>query len=110
MTTTPDSILKTAATTITQRGQQRDTGAGKERTMAATVAAFNAIEGVHLTERQGWAFMKLLKAARAAATAKNGQFNDDDYIDGAAYTALEAESAAQTAAMFERLDNTTGGL
>lgn len=89
----PETILHTAAQTIAQRGQERDTGDGKERTMSAAVAAFNALEGTALTERQGWAFMKILKAARAAATARNGRYNADDYVDGAAYTALEAEAA-----------------
>lgn len=91
----PETILRNAAYTIAQRGQERDTGGGKERTMAAAVAAFNALEGTTLTERQGWAFMKVLKAARAAATARNGRYNADDYIDGAAYTALEAEAAVK---------------
>ena len=42
-----------------------------------------------LTETQGWLFMALLKMSRA----KGGEFNSDDYIDGAAYFALAGESA-----------------
>jgi hypothetical protein len=61
--------------------------------MAATVAAFNAIEGTSLTERQGWAFMQTLKLVRAANTSRNGRYNPDDYQDGAAYAALGAEAA-----------------
>ena len=61
--------------------------------MAACVAAFNALEGQALTERQGWAFMQVLKLARAGASARNGRLNIDDYIDGAAYAALAAEAA-----------------
>ena len=92
---TPSDLLREAAQTIEQRGQERDNnGAGGERSMAATVAAFNAIEGTQLTERQGWAFMQVLKMVRAKATANNGRFNLDDYIDGAAYAALGAECAA----------------
>ena len=92
-----DSFLRTAAATILDRGVQRDTsaeGAQQERSMAATVAAFNALEGTSLTERQGWAFMQVLKLARSAASARNGQFNADDFVDGAAYAALAGESAA----------------
>lgn len=91
-----DSFLRTAAATILDRGVQRDTsaeGAQQERSMVATVAAFNALEGTSLTERQGWAFMQVLKLARSAASARNGQFNADDFVDGAAYAALAGESA-----------------
>src|SRR5450830_1053539 len=91
-----DSFLRTAAATIQDRGVHRDTsaeGAQQERSMAATMAAFNALEGTSLTERQGWAFMQVLKLARSAASARNGQFNRDDLVDGAAYAALAGESA-----------------
>lgn len=93
----PVRMLHSAAATILQRGQERDTspdGQAQERSMAATVAAFNAIEGTALTERQGWAFMQVLKLTRAANTARNGRYNPDDYLDGAAYAALGAEAAA----------------
>lgn len=93
----PVRMLQSAATTILQRGQERDTsqdGQAQERSMAATVAAFNAIEGTALSERQGWAFMQTLKLVRAANTARNGRYNPDDYLDGAAYAALGAEAAA----------------
>ena len=94
---TPQALLQQAAQTIAARGAERDTagaGAQQERSMAATVAAFNAIEGTQLTERQGWAFMQTLKLVRASATARNGRYNADDYLDGAAYAALGAECAA----------------
>ena len=87
-------ILQEAGRTITQRGAQRDSGQGQERSMAATVAAFNAIEGLRLTERQGWAFMQILKMVRGASTARNGLYNADDALDGAAYAALGGEAAA----------------
>ena len=87
-------ILQEAGRTITQRGAQRDSGQGQERSMAATVAAFNAIEGLQLTERQGWAFMQILKMVRGASTARNGLYNADDALDGAAYAALGGEAAA----------------
>lgn len=91
-------VLRIAAETILSRGTQRDTGGStaavpQERSMAATVAAFNAIEGTDLTPRQGWAFMQTLKLTRAATSARNGIFNADDYVDGAAYAALGHEAA-----------------
>ena len=92
--TNPGDLLRMAADTIDQRGQERD--GGQERSMAATVAAFNAIEGTSLTERQGWVFMQTLKLVRAASTARNGRYNHDDYVDGAAYAALGAECASKT--------------
>lgn len=97
----PVTLLSDAAHTILQRGVERDTGGAsqpQERSMAATVAAFNAIEGTNLDERQGWAFMQTLKLVRAANTARNGRFNPDDYQDGAAYAALGAEAASKSKA------------
>jgi hypothetical protein len=101
----PVTLLSDAAHIILQRGVERDTGGAgqpQERSMAATVAAFNAIEGTTLTERQGWAFMQTLKLVRAANTARNGRYNPDDYQDGAAYAALGAEAAANANANIQQ--------
>lgn len=89
-----DEILNKAAGHIADRAASRDTPEG-ERSMARTVAAFNALFGTSLTEVQGWLFMALLKAARASA----GGHNPDDYEDGAAYFALAGECAGRTAAI-----------
>lgn len=102
--TMPQQVLRQAAEVITQRGAQRDTATGmaaapQERSMAATVAAFNAIHKTTLTETQGWAFMQTLKMVRAATSARNGLFNTDDYTDGAAYAALAHEAAESEAAV-----------
>ena len=91
-TSPAQQLLLDASQVIGQRGQERDSG--QERSMAAAVEAFNAIEGTALSERQGWAFMQTLKLVRAASTARNGRYNPDDYLDGAAYAALGAEAAA----------------
>lgn len=97
---TAHDVLTAAASAIDDRGRQRDSSAAKQgRSMASTVAAFNAIEGTTLTERQGWAFMQVVKMARAAATDRNGGFNPDDALDGAAYAALGGEAAAAAADM-----------
>lgn len=85
----PD-ILKAAAGHMEDRAASRDVGA--ERSMARTVAAFNALTGHELTERDGWMFMVALKAARACTTPAGLR---DDYEDGAAYFALAGECSAR---------------
>lgn len=87
-------ILHTAEICIGDRAASRDQPDG-ERSMARTVAAFNALTGHQLTERDGWLFMVTLKAARAATIG--GRHNADDYVDGAAYMALAGESAEREA-------------
>lgn len=81
-------ILKAAAGHMDDRAATYDKPAG-ERSMRATVAAFEAVTGVQMTEEQGWLFMVLLKAVRS----QQGQFKQDNYEDGAAYFALAAEAA-----------------
>lgn len=100
--TPPSALLLNASLTIAERGRLRDSSAGQgetiaERSMAATVSAFNALEGAHLTEAQGWRFMQVLKLARAAASERNGTHHMDDYLDGAAYAALANEAAEHAA-------------
>lgn len=60
-----------------------------ERSMGATVAAFNAATGHALTEEQGCLFMVFLKAIRT----QQGAFRADNYEDMAAYAGLAGESA-----------------
>jgi hypothetical protein len=74
------------------RAIQRDTPGG-ERTMAKTVAMHNLITGKDLTEEQGWLFMVMLKIVRGS----QGEFREDDYVDAAAYCALQGEAAAKEA-------------
>lgn len=83
----PD-ILKRAAKHMEDRAAARDQPGG-ERSMARTVAAFNAITGHAISERDGWMFMVMLKAARACTTATG---LPDDYEDLAAYAALAGEA------------------
>ena len=84
-------ILHRAAGHIEDRAAQRDQAQG-ERSMARTVAAFNALTGHQLSERDGWLFMVALKAARACCTP-TGQ--PDDYEDLSAYGALAGESVRE---------------
>lgn len=82
------NFLATALNAMEERAQLRDSTEG-ERSMAATVKAFNAIRKTSLTEEDGWAFMVLLKLVRST----NGKFHADDYVDGAAYFGLLGEAA-----------------
>ncbi|MES1926544.1 DUF6378 domain-containing protein [Salinisphaera sp. T31B1] len=87
--TTAHSILDAAGQHMRDRATTYDKPEG-ERSMAATVTAFNAITGHALTEEQGWAFMELLKITRS----QSGDFRADNYEDAAAYAALRGEAAA----------------
>ena len=84
------SILNAAGQHMNDRATQYDKPEG-ERSMEATVTAFNAITGHALTEEQGWAFMELLKITRS----QSGAFRADNYEDAAAYAALRGEAAAR---------------
>ena len=90
-------FLESAVSEMRDRASQRDTaqtgnGIGGERSMAATVKAFNALTGHNLTEENGWEFMILLKLVRG----RQGKFRMDDYTDAAAYSALLGECASIT--------------
>lgn len=80
------TFLEKGVQHMKDRAAQRDSEDG-ERSMKATVDAFNAMFGHKLTETQGWQFMVLLKMARS-----RNKFNPDDYEDGAAYTGLAGEA------------------
>lgn len=92
--TTPSaqSILMTSVDEMKDRAAKRDNTQG-ERSMARTVNVFNTLTGNQLTEEQGWLFMVCLKLARGS----QGAFHLDDYVDAAAYCALQGEAAAKQA-------------
>lgn len=84
----PEQLLEAAAGHVRARATAYDQPQG-ERSMARTVAAFNAVTGQHVTESQGWLFMELLKAVRDF-TAPGG--HEDSQEDRIAYAALGAEA------------------
>jgi hypothetical protein len=88
--TAPD-FLRAGAQHMEDRAATYDKPEG-ERSMARTVAAFNAITGHEVTEEQGWMLMGLLKMVRS----QQGDYKADNYEDGAAYFALQGECAART--------------
>jgi hypothetical protein len=80
-------ILSESKEVLGERAAQRDCKKTGERSMAATVAAFNALTGHTLTEGNGWEFMCLLKMVRG----RQGDPRKDDYVDLASYGALLGE-------------------
>lgn len=89
MTTKAPDILSAALGHMQDRAATYDKPEG-ERSMPATVAAFNALTGHNLTAEQGWLFMTVLKLCRT----QQGGHRPDNYEDGAAYFALMGEQAA----------------
>lgn len=85
-----NEILTQAADEMSDRSATYDKPEG-ERSMGATVRAFEAVSGVTMTEEQGWLFMALLKAVRS----QQGALRMDSYVDGAAYFALAGEAAVK---------------
>lgn len=82
-------VLQEAVATMQKRAKQRDTK--QERSMAKTVAIFNAWTGSQMSEADGWRFMLCLKQAREI----QGAFHRDDYVDLSAYAGLLAEHLAE---------------
>ena len=89
---TAASILEAGLGHMKDRAATYDKPEG-ERSMSATVKAFNAVtgDGAMNTEERGWLFMILLKAVRT----QQGNFKQDNYEDGAAYFGLMGEAAAK---------------
>ena len=88
--TTAHEILQAAQQHMKDRAKKYDNPKG-ERSMAATVTAFNAVTGLTMTEEQGWLFMVMLKAVRS----QQGDYHEDSYEDGAAYFSLAGECASK---------------
>lgn len=93
-----NEVLKAAIGHMEDRAATYDKPEG-ERSMPATVAAFNALTGHELTAEQGWLFMTVLKLCRT----QQGGFRADNYEDGAAYFALMGEQACEDRQFGEKL-------
>lgn len=87
-TTAAPAILQRAAQHLLDRAAAYDAPGG-ERSMARTVAVFNALHGTTLSEAQGWSFMAVLKQVRSF---QSGGLHIDSIEDGAAYLALLGEA------------------
>jgi squalene cyclase len=88
MTKATEFLLK-AQRTIQQRGEDYDTQDG-ERSVAATVTAFNAITGQNIDEAEGWLFLQILKDVRQWSNPE--RYHADSAMDCVAYAALKAEA------------------
>ena len=84
-------FLKKGIGHMEDRAAEYDSPVG-ERSMAATVEAFNAITGCDINEEEGWLFMGVLKMVRSQ---QGGPFKADTYEDWAAYGGLAGEAAAR---------------
>ncbi len=87
MNTAPE-LLQRAAAIMNERAAQYDKPEG-ERSMSATVAAFNAITGIGLTPADGWLLMVILKLVRDSQCE---QAHEDSCHDLVAYASLYAEA------------------
>lgn len=92
MNTAPE-FLKAAIRVQEERGQNYDKPGG-ERSIVATVAAFNAITGHSLTEAHGWLLLQILKDVRLFTASG---FHVDSALDGVSYSSLKAEAKAREA-------------
>lgn len=85
------ALLTAAAKHMYDRAATYDKPEG-ERSMAQTVAVFEAHHGIKLTEAQGWHFMQVLKDVRLFTRET---YHGDSAEDCIAYAALKAEAKAQ---------------
>lgn len=85
-------FLQAAIDVQKERGAQYDKPSG-ERSMAATVAAFNCITGFTLEESDGWMLLGLLKLVRQSQNPE--KYHHDSALDFVAYASLYAEAASE---------------
>ena len=86
--TKAQDLLHRAASLMDERGKQYDQRSG-ERSMAATVTAFNAIAGYHLTEADGFLLLAILKMVRDQSRETP---HEDSLHDLVAYASLYGEA------------------
>ena len=85
------ALLTAAAKHMNDRAATYDKPEG-ERSMAQTVAVFEAYHGIKLTEAQGWHFMQVLKDVRLFT---RDSYHGDSAEDCIAYAALKAEAKSK---------------
>ena len=88
MKTTANQLLNKAASHMQARAATYDKPEG-ERSMAATVTAYNAVTGQNITEANGWLLMSILKMVR---DNQRTEPHTDSVEDLVAYTALYGEA------------------
>ena len=85
-------FLQAAIDVQAERGATYDKPSG-ERSMYATVTAFNAITGRDLSEAEGWLLLQTLKDVRQWQNPS--KYHHDSALDGVAYSALKAEALSE---------------
>jgi len=91
-------FLQAAIDVQAERGKQYDKPTG-ERSMGATISAFNCITGRTLEESDGWLMLSLLKLVRQAQNPE--QYHHDSALDFVAYASLYAEAASEQCGQLE---------
>lgn len=94
-------FLQSAMDVQKERGEQYDKPSG-ERSMGATVRAFNAITGHALEESDGWMLLGLLKLVRQSQNPE--KYHHDSALDFVAYASLYAEAASEQCGQLEAED------
>lgn len=89
-------FLQAAIDVQAERGVTYDKPSG-ERSMGATVTAFNAITGRDLSEAEGWLLLQTLKDVRQWQNPS--KYHHDSALDGVAYSALKAEALSEEQAV-----------
>lgn len=87
-----NEFLQAAIDVQKERGAQYDKPSG-ERSMGATVAAFNCITGFTLEESDGWMLLSILKLVRQSQNPE--KYHHDSALDFVAYASLYAEAASE---------------
>ena len=100
-----NEFLQAAIDVQKERGAQYDKPSG-ERSMGATVAAFNCITGFTLEESDGWMLLGLLKLVRQSQNP--GKYHHDSALDFVAYASLYAEAASEQCKPVEESRKTDG--
>lgn len=94
-------FLQAAIDVQKERGAQYDKPSG-ERSMGATVSAFNCITGNNLKEQDGWMLLGLLKLVRQSQNPE--KYHHDSALDFVAYASLYAEAASEQCKQVESID------
>lgn len=100
-----NEFLQAAIDVQKERGAQYDKPSG-ERSMGATVAAFNCITGFTLEESDGWMLLGLLKLVRQSQNPE--KYHHDSALDFVAYASLYAEAASEQCKPVEEVRKTGG--
>ena len=102
-----NEFLQAAIDVQKERGAQYDKPSG-ERSMGATVAAFNCITGFTLEESDGWMLLGLLKLVRQSQNPE--KYHHDSALDFVAYASLYAEAASEQCKPVEEARKTGGNI